>query len=611
MNFLAPAAFAFAAAIPVVVLFYLLKRKRVVKLVPSTLLWQKFLAETQASAPFQRLRHNWLLILQILLLILVILALARPYFASTAVGGRLLVVILDASASMQSVDESPSRFEKARRAALALVDSLHDSDQMVVLQAAAQTEVRQSPTSSKTALRRALQACVPTDAPTHLLEAFKLAQPLVRDRTDAEIHLFSDGAVGTFDEFEFEGLNVVFHQSGSRSENRGVIALDVRAHPDDPSRRAVFGSVFNASSNPAPAQVELLLDGRVLESRALTLPPRETTPVVFTAEQEDDGVFTLRLTGTDDLPVDNEASVVSRMPRPVKVLLLTRGNRFLEKALAAVPAAEVTVAADAVDESREFDLAVVDDVLPTVWPAGNLLAVRSAPTNWIEVAGRAEAPAVVDWRNTHPLLRFVAFDNVAIAEALSVRAPGWGVSLVDSPATPLILAGEVDRRRVVWLGFDTLQSTWPLRVSFPIFIANAVEWLNPATAQAGRYLVRAGDPLRWPLPESAPSASVRLPDGTEKTLTLDAGAREVVFGETLRRGVYRLSAGTNAVTFAVNLLDAAESDTAPRPEIRFGEYARAEATTLRPADMELWRWIAAAGLAVLMFEWWFYHKRTA
>ena len=81
MNFLAPFAFFFAAAIPVVIAFYLLKRKRVVKLVSSTLLWQKFLAETQASAPFQRLRHNWLLILQLLMLILVICALARPYFS--------------------------------------------------------------------------------------------------------------------------------------------------------------------------------------------------------------------------------------------------------------------------------------------------------------------------------------------------------------------------------------------------------------------------------------------------------------------------------------------------------------------------------------------------
>src|SRR6266705_4998658 len=104
MTFLAPAAFAFAAAIPVVVLFYLLKRKRVVRLVSSTLLWQKFLAETQASAPFQRLRKNWLLILQIILLVLTVLALSRPYFATKIKPAQLRVVVLDSSASMQATD---------------------------------------------------------------------------------------------------------------------------------------------------------------------------------------------------------------------------------------------------------------------------------------------------------------------------------------------------------------------------------------------------------------------------------------------------------------------------------------------------------------------------
>src|SRR6478736_4495614 len=104
MSFLAPLAFAFAASIPVVIVFYLLKRKRVVKLVSSTLLWQRFLAETQANAPFQRLRHNWLLILQVLLLTLAVFALARPYFAGDTKSSRLRVLILDASASMQSVD---------------------------------------------------------------------------------------------------------------------------------------------------------------------------------------------------------------------------------------------------------------------------------------------------------------------------------------------------------------------------------------------------------------------------------------------------------------------------------------------------------------------------
>src|SRR5204862_3406941 len=118
MNFLAPTAFAFAAAIPVVIVFYLLKRKRVVKLISSTLLWQRFLAETQANAPFQRLRHNWLLLLQILLLLLAVLALSRPYFTGTAKSSRLRVLILDASASMQATDEKPSRLHKARAEAL-------------------------------------------------------------------------------------------------------------------------------------------------------------------------------------------------------------------------------------------------------------------------------------------------------------------------------------------------------------------------------------------------------------------------------------------------------------------------------------------------------------
>ena len=84
------------------------------KLVSSTLLWQKFLAETQASAPFQKLRHNWLLMLQILLLLLAVFALSRPYFTGTSKSSRLRVLILDASASMQATDVKPSRFEKAR-----------------------------------------------------------------------------------------------------------------------------------------------------------------------------------------------------------------------------------------------------------------------------------------------------------------------------------------------------------------------------------------------------------------------------------------------------------------------------------------------------------------
>ena len=84
-----------------------------------------------------------------------------------------------------------------------------------------------------------------------------------------------------------------------------------------------------------------------------------------------------------------------------------------------------------------------------------------------------------------------------------------------------------------------------------------------------------------------------------------------MFGETSRRGAYRVQAGTNEITFAVNLLDSEETAIGPRDELNLGEYDRVEANVERQANMELWRTLIMIGLAVLMFEWWWYHKRTA
>jgi len=613
MHFLAPLAFAFAAAIPVVILFYLLKRKREVRLVSSTVLWQKFLAETQASAPFQKLRKNWLLILQVILLILAVLALARPYFSTTAKPAHRRVVILDASASMQAVDEAPSRFEQARAEALKWVDGLKDADEMVIVLAGASTEVKQSATSEKAALRRALQGCVCSDGPTRLVPALKMAESLVRDldpRTGPEIHLFSDGAMPELSQFENKALPLIYHRVGKSANNLGITALDVRANPEDARQRAVYASVANFSPDSRQTDLELLLDDRLVETRPLSLAAGETSPQVFLAQQSRDAVFTVRLTARDDLAADNPASIASLLPKPLAVLLVSRGNRLLEKALRAVPNVELASATDLTDPAAGFDFVVLDDVTPTVWPKGNVLAIHVANTNWLEGVRRVEAPPIVDWKSAHPLLRYAGFDNVQIVQSLTAQTPTWAVSLVEAPQAPLILAGELGRQRIIWIGFDVLESNWPLRVSFPIFIANAVEWLNPAAARSGQLLVKAGDPFRMALAETATEAQITLPGGSVQSLPLGASASELVFGDTRKQGVYRLRLGTNETAFCVNLLDAAESNIKPRDELQLGKHTRVSATTVKRANMELWRSIAGLGLLVLLVEWWYYHRRT-
>src|SRR5260370_10820222 len=94
-----------------------------------------------------------------------------------------------------------------------------------------------------------------------------------------------------------------------------------------------------------------------------------------------------------------------------------------------------------------------------------------------------------------------------------VEKSGWAEFTVVAPQAPLVVAGELGRQRIIWIGFDTLESNWPLRVSFPIFIANATEWLNPASVNGGQLLVKAGDPFRLALAEPATGAQVTLPGG--------------------------------------------------------------------------------------------------
>ncbi len=611
MSFLTLPALWFALAIPAVVLLYLLKKKRLLHLVPSTILWERFLAESQANSPFQKLRRSMLLLLQILAILLAVLALARPYLADARLGGALQVLLLDTSASMQSADVEPSRFEMARSLALDLVDGLRDTDQMVVVQAGARTTVVQSPTSDKATLRRAIGSVEVNDGPTRLLEALQLAETLVRDRADSEIRLISDGAVSELTELENLPSNLFFHQVGVSGDNVGLVGMDVRPHPEDPSLRAVFCSVANYSTNRHRLPVELWFEDRMLETRTLDLLGGQSRSVIFLAPQERDGVFRAELKGDDDLAVDDQASMVSLLPQPARILLYTPGNSFLEKALRSSGPVELTLSDDPAASSGDADIVVLDRLAPDPWPEGAVMAIDLVHTNWFSGWERAEAPAIMDWRSSHPLLRFVSFDEVYLAQAWSVADPWWGEPVVDSSLFPLIVAGEHQGGRRLWIGFDVLESTWPFRISFPVFMANAVEWLHPAASSGRGLSVRTGQTVRLPQEPGAGEAVVRHPGGGEERVPLSPDARSFLYGSTLEQGIYEAGSGDKRVRFAASLLDAEESDTTPRSSIPLGAGLEVEASENLRADLEVWRWIAALALLVLMFEWWYYHRRTA
>ncbi|MCX6883620.1 MAG: hypothetical protein NTX27_01110 [Verrucomicrobia bacterium] len=123
--------------------------------------------------------------------------------------------------------------------------------------------------------------------------------------------------------------------------------------------------------------------------------------------------------------------------------------------------------------------------------------------------------------------------------------------------------------------------------------------------------MKTGEPFRLRVPGPVTGATMLLPDGTTRRLETSPGQTELVFGDTSARGLYRCTAGTNRISFCVNLLDPLESRIAPREELRFSKRAGVVASGTQSTHQEFWRWFAAIGFIVLLWEWWYYHRRSA
>src|SRR5918995_5151970 len=89
---------------PAIVALYFLKLRRQPLEVPSTYLWKRTIEDLHVNSLWQRLRHNLLLFLQLLLIALAMIALLRPGWQGTKLEGDRFIFLVDNSASMSAKD---------------------------------------------------------------------------------------------------------------------------------------------------------------------------------------------------------------------------------------------------------------------------------------------------------------------------------------------------------------------------------------------------------------------------------------------------------------------------------------------------------------------------
>ncbi len=590
----APALLAALLAIPIVLL-YLLRLRRREQPATTTFLWRQALLEREANTPWQRFRPNVLLLLQLLTLACLVFALARPYLASPGAVGARTILLLDASASMQATDVSPSRFEVLRRQVAAMIEGLGIGEQLMLI------VVNEAPyasrfTDSKLELREVLAAARSSPGSANWRAALALAQANGAASPDTWTVILSDGSGA--DEVALLRGRARFVTIGARDDNLSVSTLSLRRVGDAP---AALVRVTNHGSRANAALVTLRdQDGRLLDARSIELPPNDSVDWTVTGLPPQSLAIqaTIERAEADFLPLDNQRWALITPARPREVMLISRGNLFLEQALAALPDTRLTRAPALSAELTEFDIYVVDNTDATPPAGANVLWVGRSPFD----TGEIFTNTLLMRASPHPLLQSVDWRTVRVVEARQLKAPDWLLPLVEAEGGSLLWAGEDPQQgRVVVLPFALQRSDLPLQLAFPLLMLNSVNWLTPAASAAIPSAVSPGQVL--PLPEGA---RVRLPSGEEVVVTTDA------FDRSEQVGLYTFTlpdGGGGA--FVVNFAAPQESLIAPRAELPIAQdesTATRVSAALPLAQREVWHILAALALVLLVVEWWLYQR---
>lgn len=243
MSFLTPLAFIGALlAVPIVLLYMLRLRRREV-VISSTFLWQQILRDSEANTPWQKLKRNLLLFLQLLILAMMIFSLARPFITVPAISSGRTAILLDASASMNATDGSAtssiSRFEEAKRRALEMVNTMGTNDIITVIRVAEVSEVLAPYSNDRVLLTAAIQGAQPSQASADWTAGVTLAAAGAGGNPEFTIVVISDGGLGEAENLPAIPGELLYVPIGQSDANVAITALATRISTDQTRKSVV------------------------------------------------------------------------------------------------------------------------------------------------------------------------------------------------------------------------------------------------------------------------------------------------------------------------------------------------------------------------------------
>lgn len=570
--------------VPLIIL-YLIRPKPKLLAIPSLMFFLKSSGIRRLNSFLKQITHDWLFLIQLLLLLGLVLTFAHPFTKyQHDVTASNTVIVLDVSASSQAAEGSRSRFDLS----IAQTKKVLGSKNTIILAKDVPFIVLQDASAEDAS--KFLNSLTPKSTISRIGEAVILAGETLKEGRVVVISDFINTGGQDPDiakaVLESKGLVVDFiNIAGSPRKNVGIVQFDAGNDQCTVYVKNYFTELEKFNLRIGSTVVPMSVPAGGIETFSFKTPA---------------GVAKLELDVSDDFAVDNFAFLSAPAGGKAKVLLITNNeSTFLKNALLASGELDVTVTEPPVISEGDFDVIVIHNVDPAQVLPGTYEDILQRAENGVTViVGVQDESDRIDYRGLLPVkitgksdggfvnveqlnrftknIDFGAVTNVFLAEPLGEQSIIASVNQI-----PVITVKPVGVGKLVYFGIFE-DSEFKYAPHYPIFWTELMKFVTEQ--QDVRNLnFKAGDTLILDKEQK-----IKTPSKTLKRAAL-------VLDEV---GVYELEDRV----IAVNLVDELESNINLEKSIgtKSVEYELKPVKETREFPLDIWLLVLA--LFFVVFE---------
>ncbi|MGA9290143.1 MAG: BatA and WFA domain-containing protein [Anaerobacillus sp.] len=593
MGFLIPSSFWLLALVGIIVVFYLFRKQFERTEIPSTFLWNQVMKEWEAATWWRKLQRNLLFYLQLLIILLLVFALARPYLTTERLTGDTGAIILDVSATM-TAGKDVTRFDKAKMAVMSFIDDLGSGQSLTLVTAGAVPKVVFAKETDKENMKQQIEKLVVTYESENMEEAISLASSYL-DSENGNLYIYSD------DVTEEEVADVRHYTEvidlSDQIENFSLSAFGVKG-------TKATATVENQTDTNRLVSIGIYANDELLLKDEKKVDAGKSYTFQFDNLQSYP-YYRAEIEVNDDYVVDNKRYAFRDENEPSQVYLVGDTSPFLSRALSLLGFNPITITSTngeydyPTDENAIF---VISKIERSKWPkTGNLLLFSPQVEQGasIKVEQKRDLEVTMTAEDS-PYLKYVDMKEVYLKSAYPVSIPLKPI--VRSGELPILLQGDWNGRTVMYAAFDLSDSDWPLHPGFPIFIQNTVQQLS---GQSDLGTFKPGEVMQMSFPTTTELATLENEEGKDiGQFSLDESLHQVPYPP----GLYSVNEtkidGYEQNYFQVSL---SQEELHPYDNQSFTSGTKGE-TESSQGKLEWWHAIAVIAFLVLLFEWEVYRR---